>query len=218
VASLSLNKKESYIIPMPEPTTKEQQNAGYLTEAMYETEALDKKNEPYVPLQNQNPAQAMWELDASDLIDELRHTLKGHIKKPTGEWDEAQEYPLMNELGIREVVVIVGNAIANKNMFLSNLTEERCLLIIRDTRIAIVMMICYYSEAYGIERLKRDYIVTLLTAFVAAAVFRPMEGGERKGRWSTEIRKYVYGQMQRGDGTPQQKEKKGLFGIGHFGL
>jgi hypothetical protein len=190
----------------------------YVTKDMLAQEMTNPKPEPYVNIPSKDPAQSMWELDAQDLINELIHIVKGHIKDyKTGEWIEREGFEIMNDNGINDLVVIPLHSIANKNTYLSNLDEERVYYLIRTNRIKIVKLIGFHYNEYGISKNRRDFVVDIITTVMATAIFRCKDGGERRGRFSTEIRKYVYGST-RDDSEPSRKEKKGLLGLGAFGL
>ena len=202
---------------MENASQPDQRNSHYLTQQLIENELLKKENEPYINMPQKDPAQSMWELDTADIVQDLIHIMKGHIKDyKTGDWIERKGYELINDNGIQDIVVISFQTLANKNIYLSNFDEERCYYLVRERRIKIVKLIGFHNKEYGISKTHRDFIVDIVTSFIASAVFRSKDGLERRGRFSTEIRKYVYGNSREGEGSV--KEKKGLLGIGAFGL
>lgn len=179
-----------------------------------------RADEKFIPTEKQHPLISQWELSFYDVIEEIEHILSGETRDANGEWQpqkdaQGTQYRLMNDRGIHDVKIIL-NAIANKNTFLSSLSEERVYYFIRTFRINLVSLLAMNHEQYGMDRKYRDYIVEMLTTIVASAFFRAQDGGEAKRRASTTIIRHSYGEINKPFANGEKKG--GLLGLGILGL
>lgn len=215
--SMSISSPSNTIqgVPVDQTGMIQETPPKFQTHELLQQQQLATEMSDYMQMP-QDSRDTQWELSADDLILDLSHIMKGHIKTQDGKWKEREGFALMNDKGINDCVVIPLQITANKNMFLSNIPEERTFYFIKMFRIRLTRLIGFNHDKYGMQKAHRDYILDLIVSFVAAALFRPMDGGERKGRWSTEKRSYIY--AGEAPSQTQNKQKKGLFGLGAFGL
>ena len=192
-------------------------DVDYVTPEQYEAMKAEgggvpgkpKLTNPYGSLMPRPPATdpgvSKWTLENDDVIERLIHYLRREFKDPkTKEWVSLGE-PLCNEKLIAEVITIY-DAHANKNIILSDLSEDK----INELTWNVVVELCgaiYVNglDYYGLKKeTDKDVIVEFVYANVYCALRRAWEGRERRSRqtWMRveEIQKTDTHSSQQGKG------------------
>lgn len=136
-----------------------------------------------------------WRVDTADIIEELKHKLRGEIKNEEEKWQRVG-IPLLNDTGIENIISFISFYL-NRVVILSNFTQEDLSLLIyglsSDLRAEILENI-YLWEIDSPQLLKR-----VIMDFVLASVNRAKDGGERE----------AFGKIMRTVERIEPSEKKG---------
>ncbi len=146
-------------------------------------------------------ASSEYELSFDDVVEYLEHILRGHSKNnKTGEWntDDENEFRLLNDRGIQDLKYAM-MAVGNRNVFLSNIPEDKVYYFVRTLRIDVATLLAYNWKEYGAKKQYLSYILDLIVSVISSAFFRCMDGGERKIRKENVLKRYSYGVLDRGE-------------------
>ena len=137
----------------------------------------EQRTETYVaediPTGYLHPDFMIWQLETSDILDELTHLLRGEFREGD-KWVRRGER-LMNEEGIRMIVTIVGSHLT-KDKVLTDLDEEDIKRIAKEVRDDVVDLLTLKWKEYEIDKAHLSIIVDIVDHFVYANLRRSKEG------------------------------------------
>lgn len=126
-----------------------------------------------------------WQLDLTNLMEELAHNFRGDtFNVETNKWETNKEYKLMNEKGIREIINKI--ALANRNIFLSNFTEEEIVTLMRFFMISFTNFLALNYGNFEIEKRNLTMIKEIVVFTMYPALKRGLGAGERKSIYQTQ--------------------------------
>jgi hypothetical protein len=125
-----------------------------------------------------------WQLEPSDIIEEIRQLLLGAEWTKKG-WVINKESRLMNEKGINRFITIL-RAHLSKIISLSDLNDLEINRVARDCRIAVIREIFYHEKEFGIDKAMRDTLVEMMDHKVYCFLKQAKDGGMRKFLQTTE--------------------------------
>src|SRR3972149_11812082 len=178
--------------------------------------APDPTDDNLVNVDKIDKGSSEFELSFDDVLEYLEHILRGHNKNSkTGEWDTSKEseFRLLNDRGIQDLKYAM-MAVGNRNVFLSNIPEEKVYYFIRTIRIDVASLLAYNYKQYNAKKQYLSYVLDLITSVIASAFFRSMDGGERKIRKENVLKRYSYGVMARGEKKKGEGKKGRLSYLG----
>lgn len=181
--------------------------------------ADDERNEPdfdgFPPIQSTVSDEfSKWQLWGEDLIDQLKHDLKGEVfdteKGEAGQWVIPKDVkPMLNESGINATISLVRMAAINKFALLSNLDKPTIYKILLETSNELVLLYMEEHEKFKLQSpIQASFIITKIFYFMHNALLMAADGGMREYLKTTvrELRQY--------SGTPKDEKKGGgLFGL-----
>ena len=128
---------------------------------------------------------ARWQLDLTEMLDELCHHFRGdEYDHKENTWVTNIEYKLMNEKGIREVVNQL--RMANRNIFLSNLTEDEIRSMMKYFMISFTVFLSLKWSQFEIDKKNMTLIKELVVFTLYPALKRSQLAGERKSLYQTQ--------------------------------
>ncbi len=170
-----------------------------------------------------------WSLSGEDIVATFQHILRGEsleiiektetdatgqpYTKQVAKWSKTNESEaLLNSRGEKELTNTLYTFL-NRNTYLSNFKESRALKIARDLLLAVNRDLFFYSDDFAMADRSYNFIITQLQTLLLAAIYRPVDEGERKFYKATvqEIRQVLSstkdGREQSGAlfGTPQNR-------------
>lgn len=122
-----------------------------------------------------------WAEDSSPELADIEHDLRGDatvVEDNKLIWKKVGE-PLLNEAGIRYVMSEF-KAFANKNTFLSNISEEDVFRICKFTSFAFINALFYNYKKFALRPEHYEALVEKFNNFIEFAARRPVDEGERK--------------------------------------
>jgi len=133
-----------------------------------------------------------WQLSANDIISELEHDLRGDdLNRKTMQWDEVKGMALLNNKGIRMVKSVMRSAL-NRNVFLSNLDEDRILMFCYNFELDLIDMVVLKHEEWHLDKANCDIVIDKVMVGMFCALKRAQDEGERRGlRETRSIREIV---------------------------
>lgn len=164
-----------------------------------------------------------WQQDFKEEIEQLKHDLRNeYFDESTKSWKsmkvrrpvlkagriEYKEFdmpPLINEYGIQMIEVVL-RPFLSRNMFNTNLTEDRILDMLKRTSNTMVFNIVDHHDEYDAEFTNWDHIIRLVKNVMIPSPFRALHG------WG---KKMDTGQIKRVEAYTEtyQPKKKGWFGV-----
>lgn len=138
-----------------------------------------------------DPQTRKWQLEGTDIIEDIRHRLKGEIPNPhatseNDEWIEATK-PLANEQGVSELCWFLSNYL-NKNMHLSYFKPEQIDIILIDFEGSLTRKFESDYKIMGIRIEDVDQVFLMIANTVWAGINRARFGGEKQFLEGTEQR------------------------------
>jgi len=128
---------------------------------------------------------ARWQLDLTEMLDELCHHFRGdEYDQEKNQWVTNPQYKLMNEKGIREVVNQL--RMANRNIFLSNLTEDEIRSMMKYFMISFTVFLSLKWSQFDIDKKNMTLIKELVVFTLYPALKRSQQAGERKSLYQTQ--------------------------------
>lgn len=173
----------------------------------------------YMQLREERIDLTRWQQDLDDSIELLKHDLMNEELTEAG-FKPRQEFfgydengnaqyrpikPLMNGTGIYLMITTVRRYL-NRNVMMSNLSEEIILRILKRLKITLVINLGANYKEYEIDATNLPLIVKLIMDSVEATLYRSLENGER--RYLNTINKRV----ETYNASPQQ-QKKSVLGV-----
>lgn len=147
-----------------------------------------------------------WQLEPSDIIEEIEHYLKGMV------WDTKKkcyivipDRRMMNDKGINKFLTILRGHLS-KIMSLSNLSNDEIKRLSRECRQAVIDEIYYNGDLFDIDNSFRDTLVMVIDHKVYCFLKQAKDGGMQRFLRETERRTEV---LREGEGSGDGK-KKGL--------
>lgn len=156
---------------------------------------------PDVPRQQDDSI--VWRYDPEDLLDFLKHDLKGEIwvphKKGTGgDWVGKRAQQLLNDEGVTTIISTI-RTMVNKFTVLSNLTDDEIIEICRDINTALVETLYFKYKQFGADKKNLDLIEAKTMNFIFISLKKSLGGKERESLYSRLFRHETVG-------GPQKKE------------
>lgn len=154
-----------------------------------------------------DPSLVKWQLDDSDVLNNLRMILEGMSIIYDEETDSYQIVrtgePLMNEYGIRLLLDTVFRAVTTKNIKLSNMNQKDVYMLARFVLNEVARLLFTHGDEFGVKDLAtRSAIMETLRTNIIAAFKRPFGEGERK---------FIKGFVEEKHSIGQEEKKRGLF-------
>jgi len=132
-------------------------------------------------LKSQTDNVSIYELENENLIDRIRHKLRGEIYDlNSGRWVQVYE-PHMNDAGLGKFMFVI-ESLLDKNISLSNLTIDKVYRMSYEINTAVIGIVFKRSKEYEIDQVDRDIIVDIIDLQVYSTLVRALEGGERTHR------------------------------------
>jgi len=139
--------------------------------------------------QNQSPNLIQWQLDIEQELELIERLLRGHRlvrdKEGNQKWEEPEDEDeaLFNEKGVQEVMKFVRMYI-NKNLLLSNFSEEQINIRVRQFGERLTRFIYLNYEDFGMDTYYKqkhfEMVVMNFTDMIESAYMRALNGGERR--------------------------------------
>jgi len=141
-----------------------------------------------------DPQTRQWQLSGFDIIEEVRHRLRGEIPTTNPqsefvEWINVTD-PIANEKGIAEITRIM-SAYINKNIQLSEFDERETAQLLKGFESALVRKIETDFIEMDIRKEDADQVFLIVANTVWAGINRARFGGEKKFIEGTEQRRIV---------------------------
>ena len=152
----------------------------------------------------------MWQLDSSEILEGAEHRLRGEIFGQVVDKDgnirrawycPVGSRPLMNELGIRQIINLSSNNI-DRITFLSNLSEEQILMMTKETHKDLAQLISRNHRLYELDKSNFNIVISMIVFRIFPALMRAWQEWERKHLRTVERRGYTY--------SGDSEQKKGL--------
>lgn len=143
---------------------------------------------PFMGRGGADPGFSRWQLDPRDVTELIEHSLRGEVwkTKPNGEggrWEVPKGVrPMMNELGIQEVVKKV-NVVVNRIVIMSNLDEtivNSWLWDLGHVLAAELVAKSWPDNLWDLDFKDLDSIHDMIMILTEAALNRALLDGERK--------------------------------------
>lgn len=137
-------------------------------------------------LDRATPDLIKWQLDPTDIIEQLQHQLRNEI------WDESKgKYvsvcePLCNEQGVHSIILHLTSV--SKLSMMSDLTEEEINGIMRKFISDFIQLLFMEYDKWGIEKPYLSTVVNLVEMTLYPTLKRAQNGGERRFLTKTERR------------------------------
>ena len=159
----------------------------------------------------ENAAFNQWVIECSDVLEKLKHSLKGEIMNfETGEWEVEEGFePFVNNAGINFLLVIVDSYMHKVNI-LSTFEQEEINDLIYDLKEELIDILTIRQVKYQIPEECVGIITSLIGDQVYGLYKRALGGAERKSRQT--ITSLVEQRIMSPDEMSEQKKPK-LFGI-----
>ena len=136
----------------------------------------------FAPPQSLSDETIRWQLDPTDVIDELRYYLKAFTKKDDGwEKNDFNAQPKMTEEGVNSYMGILRSYL-NKNVVLSNLSEDEIIEIMKDLCKTLRLFLVGNYKAYKIQKKDFSEIYHNTENQIYMFLLRAKNNGERL-RW-----------------------------------
>lgn len=176
-----------------------------------------------VIMADDNASLTKWQLSGEDITINIQHILKGEIIVPYDrvetlpdgtnykitdvKW-EAKATPMLSDEGIQQITTMLYGFL-NRNVFLSNLTEQRAMGLARDILLMANKKLFLDAEAFKLTPSNYALIITELESHIIPALLRAYEEGERKfiSKTNTELRQIV-------GSDKQQNAASNIFNMG----
>lgn len=123
-----------------------------------------------------------WQLDPTDVLDEIRYSLKAYVKTSEG-WklNDFNARPKMTDEGVNSFLGTLRSYL-NKNVVLSNLSEEEVIEIMKDLCKTLRMFLAANHKIYKINKNDFTEIYTNAENQIYCFLLRAKNNGERL-RW-----------------------------------
>lgn len=163
-----------------------------------------------------DPSVAKWELDNKELIDKLKHYLRGEeYDDQKKEWYSVEgSQPKMNEYGIHSFAIML-RSYTDKNLIMSNFKEQQIMDQMLKTMIEVNRDLFNNQDLYGLRVQNFGAVLNMVRQIVFASYLRSLNQGERIYR--RMIQSWQETMLQR-DQSPAPKKSAGfwsrLFGGG----
>jgi len=129
-----------------------------------------------------------WQQDLTDEEERLIHDLKQEFFNGESWVSLPNTKPLINNIGI-SMLLTEARPLMNRNVMMSNFTEKRILLMLKDTCNTVVDTLAVNFELYNIKFSNLSHIVRLFKNYIIPAPYRAINNGER--RYVTTTHKHV---------------------------
>lgn len=162
-----------------------------------------------------------WQQDLEDTIDELRHNLLSEIFTDKGWKPELiqtvddkgrpvtlQIKPLINSYGCSMLMSVVKRYL-NRNVMMSNLSEETILRMLRRLKTDIVINLGSQYQTFEIDPVNLPIIVRMIMDSVEPTLYRSYENGERKYLNTINKRVETFSSLP----SNQNNKKNGIMGV-----
>lgn len=147
----------------------------------------DIENQP-PPYAKQPEELTKWQLDSFQLLDNLRHDLRGDIWDfEKAKWEEDKEDFTVNEYGVKRIISMLRPKI-DKIVVLSNFSEEEVYSVVKEFNFVLIRYMLQNFEAFGIKKSDLSMVVNKIMDVIFSAYMRAKGEGERKFLRTTEKR------------------------------
>ena len=161
-----------------------------------------------------------WQQNLFDEVEELRHNLRNEIEESPGVWvgkTELKSYnlfgkaqnqfmkPLLNEKGV-QMIITECKPLMSRNMFNSNLSEERILKMLEMTANTISDNIADYCDEYDADFRNWDHVLRISINAMLPGAFRSINGWNKK--MDSTMSKHLEANVSQEGGA----QKKSFFG------
>ena len=121
-----------------------------------------------------------WQLDPTDVLDEIKHYLKQEVKDDDGNWNLVFDKvkPLMTDEGINSLMGILRSYL-NKNTVLSNLHEETIKIIMKDVNRTMRFFLVANFKGFKISTSNFTQVYHCVENHVYCFLLRAKDNGER---------------------------------------
>lgn len=147
-----------------------------------------------------------WQLDPTDVLDEIKFYLKQYDKDNGGKWKPIFKdvTPLMSDEGINDLMGTLRGYV-NKNLVLSNLNDKQIVEVMCDVcKTLRVFLVCKHKQ-YRIEKKNFDNIYHTIENHIYIFLLRALNNGERRHLRET----HQFSEIKQ---SVEQREKK-KFGV-----
>lgn len=155
-----------------------------------------------------------WQLWGEDLLEQLKHDLRGEKFDPdkgdAGEWiiPEHSE-PMMNEKGVSATISFIRSVGINKFAMLSKTDKETIYKMLQEVTNELTLLYFRKHEDYGIQDpITAGILITQIFYFLQNALLMADEAGMRD-YLKTQVREV----RSFRDVPEERKKSRGLFGI-----
>ncbi len=132
-----------------------------------------------------------WQQDLSDEEEQLVHDLKNEFFDGTT-WKQLPDTrPFLNPSGIN-MLLTEARPLMNRNIMMSNFTEKRILLMLKDTCNTVVDNLTNNFDQYKVQFSNLSHIVRLFKNYIIPAPYRAVNNGERRYVTTTNKRVEAY--------------------------
>lgn len=123
---------------------------------------------------------ALYQIDSSDILEELDHLLKGEIKDfLKGEWKPLSDKgTLVNEKGRLAIMFVIQSHI-NKVVQLSDFKINDVMRMMREICQTLILNIAFYGEEWEIPEMYHDALIDGLDHFIFSITMSAKDGGMR---------------------------------------
>lgn len=159
--------------------------------------------------QQKDPELIKWQLTGHDLINEIKHRLKGDVYDEVNEKWEKETRQLLNDQGINDIIALLNAYGINKNTILSTLNESMVfkIMLIFDGDLSELFAINH--DNYELQVQKMSLVKDAICNQVYFAMTRAIGGAEKNFIQSTEQRTYSFSNPM----PNQEQKRRTFFGI-----
>lgn len=128
---------------------------------------------------------AQWQLDLQEMLDMLVHHWHGDTYDPlSNDWKHDPEQRMMSDAGLRNIISHL--SIANRNIFLSNFTDEEIRDNMKYFMISFTNYLAMNFKKFEIDKHNLTMIKEQVKNIMFAAFKRAQLAGERKSIYQTQ--------------------------------
>lgn len=155
-------------------------------------QAIPQSNENDLFLQEFNPSSnrsqndglTKWQLEPSDVIEELEHYMRGDVWTEKG-WKVIKDRRFMNDMGINRFLTIIRGHLS-KIISMSELNDKEINRICYECRQAVIDEIYCHEKKFEIEKSTKDTLVMNIDHIVYCFIKQAKNGGLRRFLQTTE--------------------------------
>lgn len=133
-----------------------------------------------IETKTQDPGLVQWQMNTTEIYDELKHALRGEVfvldKEKGWHYEKIGQARLSDEA----IFMILGDlSFFNRNIILSNIPLNVINFIIKYVRIETAASFCIHADDLNLDAIETEKLVDYISNFVLSMLLRALNAGER---------------------------------------